>query len=229
MDSMVCGECGEKYTICRTCDLDTSDSLCLVLVLKDPDVCVWGTRVPAELGNEEPIGLDTEDRFVRFDAPKKQLARHDSDIRMVLAGRKSGVAVSLYRHSADIWYRAGSRTMPDEQWDVVHKAGVLIPCRSVIDAWRKLARRKGGKPVGLQMAEWADSVLEEYNAWCNGWSYEILLEATSGDRCTCQGSMCSEFLGTYIRSLSKEDATYLSEVAARLGGEAQKELNRECI
>jgi len=126
---------------------------------------------------------------------------------------KVGLAflLSYYEHSLGMWYIAGSKYVPDAQWDNVDCAGVLV--------WEHKEDEIGGKTVEERKAD-AAAFLECYTDWCNGncHCYAIEEEESEDDEDgegtwtrTKHIDSCGGFIGDYIveaiREALPKDAT----------------------
>ena len=212
--SVKCRECENEYDVIEYRDIpQLDDNHWSVIVAGSKRVFV--RKFASEVA-EDPF-KESGDTFLRFDI--KLTDAEQMLARQVYKGKRHGVRVSLYRHSGDIWYRQGSRQMPDEQWDVVHAAAVLIPHPDSLRYWRKLSRRKNGKSVAEQVREWADSELDRYSAYCNGWFVDVAVSVTEAGACVDCVDVERLFLGPfYFNGDNAGDLEYIeSSIKEMLG------------
>jgi hypothetical protein len=208
---MKCSNCGSEIKIIdfldiSDCKLDSDTNYC-VSDFENEEARAW-VCLRQVLDMDDPIA-DSGYTWARFDDRRQRTPVNAKLLKQVLNGQRLGVVASCYRHSADTWYRRGSRSMPDERWDVADTAGVLVPDPCTIRYWRKASKRKYGTSVRDQLEVWADSVLDEYTSYCNGWFVEVGIALDSNRDCPSCICMRWDWLGSWnfvSKSITKADA-----------------------
>jgi hypothetical protein len=208
---MKCSNCASKIEVIdfsdiSDCKLDSDINYC-VSDFENEEVRAW-VCCRQVLDMDDPIA-DSGYTWARFDDRRQRNPVNTKLLRQVLRGQRLGVVVSCYRHSADTWYRRGTRSMPDEQWDVADIAGLLVPDPYTIKYWRKASKRKDGTSVRDQLEVWADSVLNEYTSYRNGWFVEVGIALDNNRGCPSCIDMDWSWFGPWnfvSKSITKEDA-----------------------
>lgn len=163
-------------------------------------VIEFDTDVPNPLGPEDGLGwkiVSFGRSHSNFEDPEKEGyfvrdkgtgALQNSPELQTKLDNGTAFILSYFEHGNCIWFRRGSKHLPDMCWDGVGVAGILL----APDDWVPYVP-EGEKPTSRE--EIVDSILEEYTNWCNGnvYGYEIL-----NDECDTLDS-CWGFIGDHLK------------------------------
>ena len=99
--------------------------------------------------------------------------------------------LSYFEHGDCMWFRKGSRSPADMQWDGNRHAGLLV--------WEEPPANMGAKTLDERQKD-ADGFLEEYTAWANGHVYRWTLEDEKGEEIdSCSGCYNTDQMFDEIR------------------------------
>lgn len=103
--------------------------------------------------------------------------------------------VNKYAHGNVHYSISGTKTYPDEQWDVSRGCGVFIPCDYIQKEFKKMKKSHGEGEAYEHFIKDSNSVLNSYSDWCNGevYGYSVIILDKDGHEIDCDE--CWGFIG----------------------------------
>lgn len=92
-----------------------------------------------------------------------------------LANRSVFWAIQKYQHGAVHYSMSGSRTYPDQRWDVTDPVGFVIPDASTRSKYGHIVRTQGVEAANKWVYEEFNPMLDSYSKICNGEVYGYMV------------------------------------------------------
>lgn len=136
-------------------------------------------------------------RHSNFKHPSAYFTKSKNPRRNISVKLQQGLAfqLSYHEHGVGLWYLAGGA--PACQFDTVQWAGIAI--------WSQPIDNLGAKTPECRATD-CDISLREYNDWCNGYCYTVIVEDEEGSTVDIASIIGTDGLVYTIRGLLPKDA-----------------------
>jgi hypothetical protein len=132
----------------------------------------------------------------------------DDKIQSLSKSKKLFYLVNKYDHSQVHFSVSGTRSYPDERWDVSHGCAVFVPCDYIQSEFKKLKKTDGEESAIEHFVKDSNSVLDSYSKWANGevFGYSVITFDKEGNEINsdeCWGYIGDEDANSEKRNIMK--------------------------
>lgn len=186
-------ELQEEFGLDSGFDLDYRDpSYDSIEVLRTDDKIIVGLLQHDQDAQDYFENDDGAGEFIEF----RSAEQRDNEISKLSKTKKLFYVVNKYDHGNVHYSVGGSKTYPDERWDVSHGCAIFIPCDYIQTEFRKMKRVDGIDAAYEHFIADSNKVLDNYSDWCNGevYGYSVLTFDKEGNELDCDE--CWGFIGS---------------------------------
>lgn len=122
--------------------------------------------------------------------------QRDEKVAQLSKTKKLFYVVNKYEHGNVHYSVGGTKSYPDQRWDVSQGCAVFIPCNYIQTEYRKMKRTSGEGSAYEHFIKDSNSVLDSYSDWCNGevYGYSVITFDKQGKEVECD--QCWGYIGS---------------------------------
>jgi hypothetical protein len=126
----------------------------------------------------------------------RSASERDNKVAELSKTKKLFYLLNKYEHGGVHYSVSGTKSYPDEQWDVSHGCAIYLPSDYIQAEYRKMKRTDGEGAAYEHFVKGSNETLDSYSDWCNGdvYGYSVITFDKEGNELDCD--QCWGYIGT---------------------------------